>query len=357
MMAAPDTSTAIPVHVVTGPLGVGKTTVIARLLSSKPVAENWVVLLNEFSLAGIDALTVASAARGAYDVRLVPGGCLCCAGEDDFRRNLRQLIDEVRPDRILVEPSGIGHPAGIVEELLGYQASGKLQLQGVVALIDPARVSTALDDSDELLRDHLDIADAIALSKADAADARQREDFATLVGRAASAPRWSGMIEGGALPMAALQAGLHEGTVGRAGPVRGLFIDAHDVTPPHDHATAAPADIADGTELRGGRREVSTHLGYAGAHWKFPRSVAFDEQRALAAVRDGIGSQRPVRLKAVLRADEDFWLLLQHHGDAVSMREISWRRDSRIEVLFPGDAAVDWAAWDALWSDCQVADV
>ena len=345
-MALPESTAAIPVHVVTGPLGVGKTTVLARLLSEKPVAENWVVLLNEFSLAGIDALTVASAARGAYDVRLVPGGCLCCAGEDDFRRNLRQLIDEVRPDRILVEPSGIGHPAGIVEELLGYQASGKLQLEGVVALIDPARVAAALDESDELLRDHLDIADAIALSKADAADARQREDFAALVARAASAPRWSGLIEGGALPMAALQAG----SAGKCAGASGAPVAARAAA--HEHSTA-PTPLS-GSSDDTGSAVLSTHLGHAGAHWQFPRSVAFDEQRALAAVRDGIGAQRAARLKAVLRVDEDRWLLLQHHGAAVSMREISWRRDSRIEVLYPCDAAVDWAAWDALWSACRV---
>ena len=51
----------IPAHVVTGPLGSGKTTAIARLLAAKPPGQNWVVLLNEFSEAGIDALTVASA--------------------------------------------------------------------------------------------------------------------------------------------------------------------------------------------------------------------------------------------------------------------------------------------------------
>ena len=60
----------IPAWVVTGPLGCGKTTLIAGLLAAKPAQERWAVLLNEFSDAGIDALTVAAAARGPYDVRL-----------------------------------------------------------------------------------------------------------------------------------------------------------------------------------------------------------------------------------------------------------------------------------------------
>ena len=107
----------VPVWVVTGPLGCGKTTILAHLMADKPPDKRWVVLLNEFTDAGIDALTVAAAAQGAYDVRLVPGGCLCCAGEADFRRTLQELLapEGNPPARILVEPSGIGHPAGIVE--------------------------------------------------------------------------------------------------------------------------------------------------------------------------------------------------------------------------------------------------
>ncbi len=338
-MAAPETHSPapIPVHVVTGPLGVGKTTVIAHLLSTKPVEENWVVLLNEFSLAGIDALTVATAARGAYDVRMVPGGCLCCAGEDDFRRNLRQLIDDVRPARILVEPSGIGHPAGIVEELLAYQASGRLRLESVVALIDPARVAAALDGSDELLRDHLDIADAIALTKSDAADAHELGAFATLVERAASAPAWSGTIERGALPFAALQAGVE-----RAGGAR--------LTHAYDHDAARTASPAAVVNVADGERELATHLGFPGARWTFPRRCGFDEQRLLGELTRVAVAARPARLKAVLRVAEDRWLLIQHHGGSLSMRDISWRRDSRIELLFPPGSAPDWSAWDAVWT-------
>ncbi len=69
----------IPTHVITGSLGVGKTTAIARLFAAKPESERWVVILNEFTESGIDVLTVAGQARGEFDVRLVPDGCLCCA--------------------------------------------------------------------------------------------------------------------------------------------------------------------------------------------------------------------------------------------------------------------------------------
>jgi G3E family GTPase len=67
-------------HVITGSFGSGKTTAIRWLMAHKPENELWMVILNEFTDAGLDAVSVAEAARGRYDVRLVAGGCLCCVG-------------------------------------------------------------------------------------------------------------------------------------------------------------------------------------------------------------------------------------------------------------------------------------
>ena len=77
---------------ITGSFGAGKTTAIRRLMAGKPEAEMWVVVLNEFTDAGIAALGVAQAARGNFDVRLVAGGCLCCVGVLEFGRQLREIL-------------------------------------------------------------------------------------------------------------------------------------------------------------------------------------------------------------------------------------------------------------------------
>ena len=68
----------------TGSFGSGKTTAIRRLMANKPEQEPWMVVLNEFTDAGLDALSVAEVARGQFDVRLVATGCLCCVGELEF---------------------------------------------------------------------------------------------------------------------------------------------------------------------------------------------------------------------------------------------------------------------------------
>jgi len=75
-------------------------------MSHKPEHELWVVILNEFTDAGIDALSVAQSAHGSFDVRLVAGGCLCCVGQLDFGKQLREILRTLKPARLLIEPSG-----------------------------------------------------------------------------------------------------------------------------------------------------------------------------------------------------------------------------------------------------------
>src|SRR6202046_346953 len=123
-------------YVITGSFGSGKTTAIRWLMATKPESELWVVILNEFTDAGIDALSVAQSARGNYDVRLVAGGCLCCVGELEFAKQLRDILRNFNPARLLIEPSGAGHAADIVDALSVYESQRALRLDSVVCLID-----------------------------------------------------------------------------------------------------------------------------------------------------------------------------------------------------------------------------
>src|ERR1700733_9105371 len=118
-------------YVITGSFGSGKTTAIRWLMSRKPESELWVVILNEFTDAGIDALSVAQAAHGNYDVRLVAGGCLCCVGEMEFGKQLRDILRSLKPARLLIEPSGAGHAADVVDTLAVYEAQNALELVSV----------------------------------------------------------------------------------------------------------------------------------------------------------------------------------------------------------------------------------
>ncbi len=344
-MASRARAEPIPAWVITGPLGCGKTTLIAQWLAGKEPSENWAVLLNEYSDAGIDALTVAAAACGAYDVRLVPGGCLCCAGEADFRRNLGDLVDRVRPAGILVESSGIGHPGGIVEELLAHEAAGGIHLRGVIGLIDPAHV----DSTEENVIAVREIADALVLSKVDVASAIEREQF--WVSSRAMFPEksWIGEMQGGQLPPVLLDSLTTDASLRASARLRPA---AHQHEREHARSDSPLVMLE-----RGGERRDFQYLGRHGARWIYPRALAFSETRLLSLLSSDLalvetGLCRPERFKAVLRVDEEQWLLMQMQGGKVSMQSTSWRRENRLEVQLPPGACWDASAWDRLWARC-----
>jgi len=340
--------TPIPVWVVAGPLGSGKTTALTQLVAGKPAIENWVVLLNEFTDAGIDALTVASAASGPFDVRLVPGGCLCCAGEADFRRNLNELVTTTRPDRILVEPSGLGHPAGIIDELLAHQAAGRISLDLIIGLLtaqDLVRVN-----SDEITRAVAEIADVLLLGKSDLATREDQAAFDSFVATLFPAKRASGawhrqdslrpwlVYEGSSeAPRALLsRSTLHE----------------HER---HRHADHQHRHLGDIVAIGPGaeRRSIEV-LQRQGARWVFDRSYEFSEALLMAALLADTEVNRAVeRFKAVVRVGEDEWILLQRAGARLQASPTSWRRDHRLEVQNLPGVPLNLLQWDALWARCQ----
>lgn len=341
-------SAPLPVNVITGPRGVGKTTLITRLLAAKPPDENWVVLLNEFTEAGIDALTVASAARGRFDVRLIAGGCLCCSGEQDFRRNLREVAAAGAADRVLVEPSGAGHPAGMIEELLAHEAQGSLRVASVLGLVDPARLASGAALRAGLTRDQLDIADTLVLAKGDLATSAAMAQLETLA-RSLFPPRpWidarAAVCDGSAL----LDAGA---SVAKPKAVAMSQPAAHR----HGEVSAVhpPAIVS----IDGGERGVVSLLGRRAASWTFSRGKIFSRQRLLTALAGDLpGMAGAARIKGVFQVAEDAWLLLQRSEQGCTAQESSWRRDSRIEVLSESGADVDWEQWDTLWRSCVRAD-
>ncbi len=99
----------IPTNILTGFLGVGKTTAILHLLQHKPESERWAVLVNEFGEVGIDGALIAgnySEEQGVF-IREVPGGCMCCAAGLPMQMALNMLLARARPDRLLIEPTGL----------------------------------------------------------------------------------------------------------------------------------------------------------------------------------------------------------------------------------------------------------
>ncbi|HET8933408.1 MAG TPA: GTP-binding protein [Polyangiales bacterium] len=156
----------IPVTIVTGFLGAGKSTLVQKWLTELPRNET-AVIVNERGDVGIDGeLLAAHVAR----VREISGGCVCCSSQAQLLAALAELSEtEPRPTRILVETSGAASPAGVIRALGGRMARERLQLDGVITVVDATRVEEVL--AFDLAVEQLGFADVVVLSHVDRAAA------------------------------------------------------------------------------------------------------------------------------------------------------------------------------------------
>ena len=122
---------AVPTNVITGFLGVGKTSAILHLLNQKPSHERWAILVNEFGEIGVDGslLEGQSSSQEGIFIREVPGGCMCCASGLPMQIALNQLLARARPDRLIIEPTGLGHPKEVLQVLSSEYYKDILSLQ------------------------------------------------------------------------------------------------------------------------------------------------------------------------------------------------------------------------------------
>ena len=129
----------IPTHVIAGPLGAGKTTLICHLLAQRPAGERWAVLINEFGLVGLDAALLSRDEDGIA-IGEVAGGCLCCVNGMPFQVGLGRLLRKARPDRLFIEPSGLGHPLQLLAQLQQAPWVGVLTIQPFLMVVDAQKM-------------------------------------------------------------------------------------------------------------------------------------------------------------------------------------------------------------------------
>ena len=163
----------IPTHVIAGPLGAGKTSLIRHLLQQKPAGERWAVLINEFGQIGLDAALLTTGDDGIA-LGEVAGGCLCCVSGAPFQIGLGRLLRKARPDRLFIEPSGLGHPVQLIKQLREAPWVGVLAIQPSVMVLD----AQALADGKKLpdtQREALAQAGLLVLNKSEGLDALARK--------------------------------------------------------------------------------------------------------------------------------------------------------------------------------------
>jgi G3E family GTPase len=160
----------VPILLVTGFLGAGKTTVVNHILAHAE-GRRIAAVVNDFGAINIDAELIAGASDGVVSLA---NGCICCSLEGDLLRTLAAILRRSpRPEAIVIETSGVADPADIVRNLMDPVIWREAPLETVLCVVDAAAPAEALDDA--LLGSQIRSADIVALSKVDLADSAGRE--------------------------------------------------------------------------------------------------------------------------------------------------------------------------------------
>ncbi|MGR2737092.1 CobW family GTP-binding protein [Billgrantia sp. Q4P2] len=322
MSTAPLTS--IPVHLVTGFLGSGKTTLIRRLIEQKPKEERWAILVNEFGQVGIDQAMFE--ARDDVIVKGLPGGCLCCQLAFLLQATLVNLLHRYRPDRLIIEPSGLGHPAGLLDVLRSEAFADVLELRDIVVLLDPVRLDDPRAREHETFNDQLVMADAVALTMTDRVTPEQliaaRRHAETLW----PPKKWVAQASHGELPVSLLlESGRH-----RPAEESTVLSERHSALRDAARQVVVLEGFDQSLPQPGQPIEVSgTALGYGTQGWRWSPEDVFDLDR-LTLVLDRLPAG--LRVKGVLHTNVG-WKLYNRGEGATSLVACAWRKDSRLELI------------------------
>ena len=164
----------VATNIISGFLGVGKTSAILSLFKQKPENQKWAVLVNEFGETGIDGNIYQS---HGIAVKEIPGGCMCCAQGLPLQVAVNRLLKATRPDRLIIESSGAGHASGVLKTLNGKDFINILTLKASICLLDPENLLDENYLDNELFQQQLMLADVLIANKTDLASAEALQKF------------------------------------------------------------------------------------------------------------------------------------------------------------------------------------
>ncbi|MZI93948.1 GTP-binding protein [Vibrio sp. CAIM 722] len=312
----------VPTNIITGFLGVGKTTTILNLLKNKPDNEKWAVLVNEFGEIGIDGAMMSE--QGAL-IKEVPGGCMCCSAGVPMSVSITALLRQ-QPDRLLIEPTGLGHPKEVVAILTSDQYKDYVDLKSTITLVDPRNFKDDRYTSNQNFNDQLDCGDIILASKSDLAQPEDLANFEQWLSQQQPSKLYSALIVAGEIDPQLL-------SLDRTSSSASNYIEPHH----HEHADQEPQfALAPGEAYV--RRE-NRGQGYYSCGWLFGAEYHFNFDDIFSLLSD----LQAERVKAVVNTDKGCYAFNVSNG-VVSVTEMTLEGfESRIEVI---DTQL--MAWDEL---------
>ncbi|HIZ81411.1 MAG TPA: GTP-binding protein [Candidatus Mediterraneibacter pullistercoris] len=166
------------IDIISGFLGAGKTTLIKKLLSEAFEGEQVVLIENEFGEIGIDGGFLK---ESGIEIREMNSGCICCSLVGDFGKSLREVVDTYHPDRILIEPSGVGKLSDVIKAVQDVQGEIDAQLNSFTTVVDVTKCRIYRKNFGEFFSNQIEYAGAVILSRTDKAKPEKVEESAAML--------------------------------------------------------------------------------------------------------------------------------------------------------------------------------
>ena len=160
----------VKIDIISGFLGAGKTTLIKKLLKEAFEDEQVVLIENEFGEIGIDGGFLKDA---GIEIREMNSGCICCSLVGDFGASLKEVVEKYHPDRILIEPSGVGKLSDVIKAVQGVEEDVDIQLNSYTTVVDAKKCKMYMRNFGEFFDNQVQYAGAIIMSRTDIVDEKK----------------------------------------------------------------------------------------------------------------------------------------------------------------------------------------
>ncbi|WP_373755379.1 GTP-binding protein [Neisseria sp.] len=281
-------------HLVSGFLGTGKTTALKSLMAQKDPSEKWVIIVNEFGEIGIDGAVLSD---NGIPVAEIAGGCLCCTAGPQLGATVQKMLRDARPDRLMIEASGLAHAASVIDELKAKPLDSQIDVGAVFTVVDPRQFVNPDYAQQALYKDHIGVCDVLLASKTDLCTPEVLAEFRDKAAKL--------------FPAKALVAETHNAQMDIA------WLDVSVIEKPRYRLKTLPDNT----------------MGFQSQGFTFPAGKDFDGERLTRFF-----NELPQMTEGLVRAKGVFqvlgtWVWLNWVDGQWGANQVSWRRDSRFELI------------------------
>ncbi|MBA3581321.1 MAG: GTP-binding protein [Gammaproteobacteria bacterium] len=309
----------IPTNVITGFLGTGKTTAILHLLHHvKPANERWAILVNEFGEIGIDGALLSN--QGAA-IKEITGGCICCVAGLPMQVGLNQLLAQEKWDRLIIELTGLGHPAQVLRTLRNAPYSQHLEVRATLTLVDPRKLQDSRYTSRDEFKEQIACADIIVANKTDVCSHSDQQAFEHFIATQAPADIQTAWLQQGEIAARYLDI---------AASPRHSIRQSKNIL--EDDLEILPLKLDEGQKFL--RREHRDHE-YVSCGWLFSSNIIF----SFEAIFTVLNNVQCDRLKATINTNRGMYAFNAAYS-ILHVTEIPYVGDSRLELI--NSYKLDW---------------